>query len=195
MPAAGSGEPSGGPLVAPLIGQSPGGLPDLEAGIAHLENGIEEVGERLALVTRHTAQDDIAGMAIPSRMPIAGARVSSRFCNRRDPFTRRLARHTGVDLPAAHGTPILASAGGKVRFAGYHSAYGNLVEIDHGGGLVTRYAHASKLMVRRGQVVLPEQPIAAVGSTGRSTGPHLHFEVIRNGAYVEPLGLLKRSAQ
>ena len=135
---------------------------------------------------------DLAGMAIPSRYPIAGARISSGFGNRRDPFTKRLARHTGVDLSAPRGTPILASAGGTVRYAGYRRAYGNTVEIDHGRGLVTRYAHASKVLVRAGQVVLPEQAIAMVGSTGRSTGPHLHFEVLRNGTYVEPMNYLKR---
>ena len=81
-----------------------------------------------------------------------------------------------------------------MRFAGYRRAYGNSVEIDHGDGLTTRYAHASQLLVRKGQVVLPEQPIATVGSTGRSTGPHLHFEVLRQGRPVEPLGYLGRRA-
>jgi len=145
-------------------------------------------------VGRRTTDSDLAEMAWPSRYPIAGARISSRFGNRRDPFTRRLARHTGVDMPAPPGTPIVASAGGTVRFAGYRRAYGNSVEIDHGDGLTTRYAHASKVLVRKGQVVLPEQPIATVGSTGRSTGPHLHFEVLRQGRPVEPLGYLGRRA-
>ena len=80
-----------------------------------------------------------------------------------------------------------------MRFAGYRKAYGNTVEIEHGEGLVTRYAHAGKVLVRSGQIVLPKQAIAVVGSTGRSTGPHLHFEVLRNGAYVEPLRYLKRA--
>ena len=87
----------------------------------------------------------------------------------------------------------MASAGGKVIFAGYRHAYGNTVEIDHGNGLATRYAHASKLNVRRGDLVLPGQAIATVGSTGRSTGPHLHFEVLRYGVAVEPRTYLDRS--
>ena len=198
----GKTEPSGGPLLepddAPEVSVGPQHPDDVQAqvdaGLARIEAGLDGLDESLALVARRTSASDLADMAWPSRYPIAGARISSRFGNRRDPFTRRLARHTGVDLPAPPGTRILASAGGTVRFAGYRRAYGNSVEIDHGGGLVTRYAHASKLMVRRGQVVLPEQPIATVGSTGRSTGPHLHFEVLKQGKPVEPLRYLERAA-
>lgn len=187
-------EPSGGPLLAPADAPEVLVRPGLEAGLAQLESGLDSLHASLDLVSRRTADSDLAGMAYPSRYPIAGARISSRFGNRRDPFTRRLARHTGVDMPAPRGTPILASAGGTVRFAGYRRAYGNAVEIDHGDGLVTRYAHASKVLVRKGQVVLPEQPIATVGSTGRSTGPHLHFEVLQRGRPVEPLRYLDRRA-
>ena len=127
-------------------------------------------------------------MAYPYRLPVAGqgSRVSSTYGVRHDPFTGRLARHTGLDIPAPHGTPILASGGGRVVSAGYKGAYGRAVVIDHGDGLSTLYGHASKLLVRAGDVVMPNQQIALVGSTGRSTGPHLHFEVIRHGVRVEP---------
>lgn len=185
---ANSTDPSGGPLLAPfpdIVG--PGaGIAELAAGLARLEAAIDVIDATMELVARRTSASDLADMAYPNRLPIPHGRISSGFGNRRDPFTQRLARHTGVDLPAPVGTPILASAGGTVRFAGRRSAYGSVVEIDHGGGLVTRYAHASRLLVRRGQVVLPEQPVALVGSTGRSTGPHLHFEVLRDGVAVEP---------
>jgi len=180
-------DPGGGPLVPPEAA--------LGAVLTRLEGQVSVVDATLDLLAMHTSASALADMAFPSRLPIAGGRISSGFGNRRDPFTRRLARHTGVDLPAPRGTPILASAGGTVRFAGYRRAYGNSVEIDHGGGLVTRYAHASRLLVRRGQVVLPEQPIATVGSTGRSTGPHLHFEVLEHGRPVPPLGFLGRPAR
>jgi murein DD-endopeptidase MepM/ murein hydrolase activator NlpD len=188
-------EPSGGPLLAPAEFPELAGQPDIFAGLANLESGLDAVDAAFSLVTRRTTASDLAGMAFPSRYPIAGARISSGFGNRRDPFTQRLARHTGVDMPAPAGTPILAAAGGTVRFAGLRRAYGNAVEIDHGDGLVTRYAHASKVLVHTGQVVLPEQAIATVGSTGRSTGPHLHFEVLRDGAQVEPLRYLDRPGQ
>ncbi len=186
-------EPSGGPLLEAFDVAVPVVQTDIHDRLARIESSLESLDASLALVSRRTIASDLADMAYPSRYPIAGARISSRFGNRRDPFTRRLARHTGVDMPAARGTPILASAGGTVRFAGYRRAYGNAVEIDHGDGLVTRYAHAAKVLVRKGQVVLPEQPIATVGSTGRSTGPHLHFEVLRQGRPVEPLRFLERA--
>jgi murein DD-endopeptidase MepM/ murein hydrolase activator NlpD len=188
-------EPSGGPLLAPADAPELVVQRDIRAGLARVENGLDAVDAAFSLVTRRTTANDLAGMAFPSRYPIAGARISSGFGNRRDPFTQRLARHPGVDMPAAAGTPIHASAGGTVRFAGYRRAYGNAVEIDHGDGLVTRYAHASKVLVRAGQVVLPEQAIATVGSTGRSTGPHLHFEVLRDGTQVEPLRYLERPGE
>jgi murein DD-endopeptidase MepM/ murein hydrolase activator NlpD len=92
----------------------------------------------------------------------------------------------GLDIPAARGTPILASGGGRVLSAGFHGPYGNAIVIDHGHGLQTLYGHCSKLYVRAGELVMPQQRIADVGSTGRSTGPHLHFEVIRNGKRVAP---------
>lgn len=129
-------------------------------------------------------------MAIPSRRPLEQARLGSPFGNRVDPFNRRLAFHSGQDFSAPTGTPIYAAAGGRVIAAGPHTSYGNLVEIDHGNGLVTRYAHASKVFVKVGDVVLPEQKIAAVGSTGRSTGAHLHFEVLLRGEFVDPQNFL-----
>jgi murein DD-endopeptidase MepM/ murein hydrolase activator NlpD len=185
-------EPSGGPLLEAVDAPEVVVQPDIRDRLARLESAMDSLDTSLTLVSRRTAASDLAEMAYPSRYPIAGARISSGFGIRRDPFTRRLARHTGVDMPAARGTPILASAGGTVRFAGYRQAYGNAVEIDHGDGLVTRYAHASRVLVRKGQVVLPEQPIATVGSSGRSTGPHLHFEVLRQGRPVEPRRYLEQ---
>lgn len=184
-------EPSGGPLLAPTDlkladNLLAGAHHDIGHSLSQLEQALQRIDVMVSVVEAATTARSLANMAIPSRYPIEGRRISSGFGNRRDPFTRRLARHSGIDIPAPRGTPIAASAGGRVRFAGYRAAYGNTVEIDHGNGLVTRYAHASKLYVKRGELVLPGQEIAAVGSTGRSTGPHLHFEVIRNGAYVEP---------
>jgi murein DD-endopeptidase MepM/ murein hydrolase activator NlpD len=181
--------PSGGPLLAPL-----GDTGDFAPALARLARDLDRIDATFALVAQAAAMRSLASMAFPSRAPIDGGRLSSGFGNRRDPFTRRLARHSGLDIRAPRGAPILASAGGRVSFAGWRGAYGYTVEIDHGNGLRTRYGHASKLYVRAGDVVLPRQRIAAVGSSGRSTGPHLHFEVLRNGKPVEPRLYLARTA-
>ncbi len=134
------------------------------------------------------ADRDLKTMAYPNRVPVPGRMpsISSGFGIRHDPFTGRLARHMGLDIPAAYGTAVLASGGGRVLSAGYRGPYGKAIVIDHGDGMQTLYGHCSTLYVRAGEFVMPRQKIAAVGSTGRSTGPHLHFEVIRNGARVAP---------
>jgi murein DD-endopeptidase MepM/ murein hydrolase activator NlpD len=180
------------PLTAAL---DPGSRPDFSGGpmipaddIAGLEAGVARLEDTLAWLSDSAIDRELEGMAFPNRMPVAGTRVpvSSPFGTRHDPFNGRLARHTGLDIPAQYGTPILASGGGRVVFSGRRGAYGQAVVIDHGDGLATLYGHASRLLVKVGDVVLPQQKIALVGSTGRSTGPHLHFEVIRNGNRVEP---------
>jgi murein DD-endopeptidase MepM/ murein hydrolase activator NlpD len=181
LPDSHSLESSGGPLI-PLD------------GIARLEADAMRLEGTLASLSGVAIGHELQSMAYPSRMPVAGSSVpvSSQFGARHDPFTGRLARHTGLDIPATHGTPILASGGGRVVVAGYKGAYGQAVVIDHGDGLATLYGHASRLLVRVGDVVLPNQKIALVGSTGRSTGAHLHFEVIRDGRRVEPRQFLAR---
>lgn len=116
--------------------------------------------------------------------------LSSRFGGRRDPFDGTLRRHAGIDMPAPPGSAVVAAEAGLVRRAAMAGGYGQLVEIDHGGGLRTRYAHLSRILVREGDWVERGRPIAAVGSTGRSTGNHLHFEVRRNGIARDPLAYL-----
>jgi len=131
-------------------------------------------------------------VAMPSAKPArTGAALSSGFGYRRDPFTGRAAMHSGIDFKGPQGLPILAAATGKVSFAGRKSGYGNCVEISHGNGLVTRYAHLSKIGVRVGQRVTKGANIAAMGSTGRSTGTHLHFEVRLNGRAINPKPFLE----
>ncbi|MBN9309952.1 M23 family metallopeptidase [Devosia sp.] len=113
-------------------------------------------------------------------------RVSSTYGNRKDPFTGGRAFHAGIDFPAPKGTTVLSAGYGKVTFVGEKSGYGNLVEVTHGTGLVTRYGHLSAFLVTEGQIVATGTPIARVGSTGRSTGPHLHFEVRLRDVAVDP---------
>ncbi|SEJ66686.1 M23 family metallopeptidase [Paraburkholderia diazotrophica] len=144
----------------------------------------------LAALEQETTMHVANWESFPGRMPVDGAHFGSPFGNRVDPFTHHLSFHPGVDLVAMAGTPILAAAGGRVIHAGPENGYGNAVEIDHGNGLITRYGHASRLVVQEGELVLPRQHIADIGSTGRSTGPHLHFEVLVNGAPVDPADYL-----
>jgi peptidoglycan hydrolase FlgJ len=135
-----------------------------------------------------------APSAVALHLPLRG-RVSSGFGVRHDPMHGRVRRHAGVDIAAPHGTPIAAAAAGKVVFAGRRGGYGNLVEIEHADGQRTRYAHAARLLVKVGDEVKPGQPIATVGSTGRSTGPHLHFEVKKDGARVDPLQAVAKDSK
>jgi murein DD-endopeptidase MepM/ murein hydrolase activator NlpD len=118
--------------------------------------------------------------------------LSSGFGLRMDPFLHTMAKHEGLDFSAPVGTPILASAGGVVSRSGWDSQYGNVVEINHAEGFKTRYAHASQLLVRVGQTVKRGDMIAKVGNTGRSTGPHLHYEVMRAGNHINPANMLPK---
>ena len=129
--------------------------------------------------------------AIPTSMPAAVMMMSSGFGYRSDPFTGAGAMHAGLDFKGPVGTPILAAAEGRVTFAGFHSGYGNTVEITHANGLLTRYAHLSGLNVAHGQMVDRGLQIGRMGSTGRSTGSHLHFEVRLNGQAINPRKFLE----
>ncbi len=135
-----------------------------------------------------------APAAVALHLPLKG-RVSSGFGVRHDPLHGRIRRHTGVDIAAAQGTPIAAAAAGKVVFAGRRGGYGNLVEIEHADGQRTRYAHTARMLVKVGDEVKPGQAIATVGSTGRSTGPHLHFEVKKDGARIDPLQAVAKDSK
>ncbi|MBI1911724.1 MAG: peptidoglycan DD-metalloendopeptidase family protein [Deltaproteobacteria bacterium] len=121
-----------------------------------------------------------------TRFPIKG-RVSSNFGLRKDPFTGDAKFHHGIDIAANEGSPIYPAAGGTVIFSGVKGGYGNMVEVLHDNGVITKYGHNSKNIVKQGDRVNISDPIAYVGSTGRSTGPHVHFEVIKDGSRVNPL--------
>lgn len=129
--------------------------------------------------------------AHPSGYPVLSGWISSGFGWRDDPFTGHSALHRGIDFAARPGADVIAVAAGVVTFAGERNGYGDMVEIDHGNGYVTRYGHNSRVMVRPGERVLKGQRIALVGSTGRSTGPHVHFEVLRNEVVVNPAAYIE----
>ncbi len=177
---------SGGPMLPPRAAAGTADMID----VALLEAQLASIEQQMARLSDATAHRSLNFMRVPSRAPIAGAELGSSFGNRRDPFTGRRAFHAGLDFAADSGTTIRAAGGGEVVFAGYRPDYGRSVDIEHGNGLTTRYAHASRLLVKRGAIVAPGEPIAMVGSTGRSTGPHLHFEVLRRGEAVDPMQYL-----
>jgi murein DD-endopeptidase MepM/ murein hydrolase activator NlpD len=182
-PASGGGR--GGPFV-------PAASPSLEELTRLLSNVDERADQRTDLFTvfeSRLLEARLQALLVPSSAPVDGP-VGSGFGFRPDPFSGRAALHTGLDFPAELGTPVVAAAGGMVIATEVHPAYGNTVELDHGRGLSTRYAHNARVVVRAGQVVKRGQQIAEVGSSGRSTGPHLHFEVLLDGAPQDPMKFL-----
>lgn len=164
----------GGPLIA-ATAADPAMSPMIEDANAVMD----------ALLTYKAARDSLD--LAPVHMPITGNfRQSSGYGNRTDPFTGGRAFHSGLDFAAPSGTSVLSAADGVVSFVGEKSGYGKVVEVEHGNGLFTRYAHLSAYIAREGQKVVTGTPIAKVGSTGRSTGPHLHFEVHRGEKALDP---------
>jgi murein DD-endopeptidase MepM/ murein hydrolase activator NlpD len=158
--------------------------------LSDLSRGVEERSDQLTVLEALLVSSSVNKKFLPTLAPVEGGWLSSSFGWRIDPFTGQKSFHEGLDFPAEPGTTIAAAASGKVIFADLHPQYGKLLEIDHGNGLVTRYAHCSRLFVREGDLVVRGQKVAAVGSTGRATGPHLHFEVRLNGVPQNPARFL-----
>jgi murein DD-endopeptidase MepM/ murein hydrolase activator NlpD len=164
-------------------------LDGLNAHVGELDERTDQTTDLFTLIESRLLEGRLAQLMVPSSAPVDGP-VGSGFGFRSDPFTGRPALHTGLDFPAEIGTQVVAAAGGMVVSTERHAAYGNLVEIDHGNGLLTRYAHASKVLVKTGDLVKRGQPVAQVGNSGRSTGPHLHFEVLVEGVPQNPARFL-----
>ncbi|MGH8635733.1 MAG: M23 family metallopeptidase [Burkholderiales bacterium] len=166
---------------------------ELARRLDFLAREVDERGDSLGLLDSLLTADNVKKQLAPSVLPIRAGTYTSDFGWRLDPFNGRRAFHDGVDFMAKHGTPILAAAAGVVIASEYHPQYGNMIEVDHGNGLVTRYAHCSKRLARVGGVVMKGMTIGEVGSTGRVTGPHLHFEVIHHGVPQNPARFLRLS--
>lgn len=159
---------------------------DLQQQMVALIDELQQKSDRYGALEAMLLQQSLKKNTLPSGRPVNAAYNSSSFGWRVDPFTGQMAFHEGLDFMAEVGTPIYAAASGIVTAAEKTPDYGNIVKIDHGSGVETRYAHASKLLVKAGQRVEKGQLIAEVGSTGRSTGAHLHFEVRLNGVALDP---------
>jgi murein DD-endopeptidase MepM/ murein hydrolase activator NlpD len=130
-----------------------------------------------------------------SGRPIESGWLSSYYGVRKDPFTGMPAMHKGLDFAGDEGAPVVATGSGVVTWSESRFGYGNLVEIDHGNGYITRYGHNKELLVKVGDIVTKGQKISLMGSTGRSTGPHVHYEVLKDGEHIDPLPYVYRSAQ
>lgn len=169
-----------------LVSGRPLTMEELQKTLEDLDRVAGQRTDLMSVVESRLFEQKVKSMMIPTQHPVAFGGAGSGFGWRIDPFTGRSALHTGIDYQSSAGTAILAAAGGVVVTQEFRPDYGNMVEVDHGKDLITRYAHASKVMVKKGDLVKRGQKIAEVGTTGRSTGPHLHFEVLVRGVPQDP---------
>ena len=167
-------------------------VPALEDMLDSVDAAIDDRGRQLTALQNLILTRELARQIVPGGRPVESGYISSLYGQRTDPFDGRNAFHSGLDFAGTAGTRVLAVADGIVSHAGPDGGYGRLIEITHGNGYVTRYAHNAKLLVEPGQTVKRGDPIALMGSTGRSTGTHLHFEVLRDGRPVNPLSFVRR---
>lgn len=169
--------------AGPVRDMKPGELDD---GLDQLQAQLQSSGGQLTLLESLLFNRQLDRNAVPSRMPIANTYVTSGFGGRADPFGGGSQYHKGIDFKARVGDPVTAVADGVVSYSGVRSGYGKVIEIDHGNGYVTRYAHNSRLLLKVGDLARAGQEIAKAGSTGRSTGAHVHLEVWQNGRVMNP---------
>jgi murein DD-endopeptidase MepM/ murein hydrolase activator NlpD len=165
-------------------------LPEFGEKLASLSRHVENRSDMLGVLEAQLFETAVKKKMIPTMMPVEAPYNASGFGKRIDPFTGQWAMHEGIDFLADAGSNVVAAAGGVIQFAGFHPQYGFMVDIDHGNDLVTRYAHLSKLFVKDGDMVLRGRKIALSGNTGRSTGPHVHFEVRFRGSAQNPAKFL-----
>ncbi|WP_149195494.1 M23 family metallopeptidase [Luteimonas suaedae] len=178
-------------FTSPVGLGGPGPVQDMPArglreGMDAVDAELHESGRQLSVLEALLFDQQLERAALPSRSPVASSYITSGYGSRADPFNGGRAFHKGIDFDARSGDPVMTVADGVVSYSGYRSGYGNVVEVDHGNGYVTRYAHNSRNTVKVGDLVRVGQQIARAGSTGRSTGAHVHFEVWENGRVVNP---------
>jgi len=176
--------PVGGPQD--VSGLASTELPDFLNMLDELTLGLDDREQKLSVLERLLMDRSLRERVFPSGRPVTEGWLSSGFGKRADPFTGKQEYHDGVDFAGKEGADVMSVGDGVVTWSGKRSGYGNLVEINHGNGYVTRYGHNRKQLVEIGDTVRKGQMIALMGSTGRSTGPHVHFEVLRNGKPVNP---------
>ncbi len=174
----------GGPLM--MTEQTSLGVIDFVEALQAVSQRVGDKSEKFEAIESMLLDNNIQAQILPEGSPVTGGWTSSLFGWRTDPISGRKDFHEGVDLAGRHGSNVSSVAAGIVTWSGGHSGYGKMVEISHGNGYVTRYAHNKKNLVVVGDKVEKGQKIAVMGSSGRSTGPHVHFEVVHNGRHVNP---------
>jgi len=182
--------PSGGPEGVESAGGS-AQVPELDSVLTALQAQVEDREQQLTVLESLLASRQLGQRMLPGGLPLIGGWISSHFGYRSDPFTGHGAFHAGVDFAGTLGSKVIAVGPGVVSFSGYKNGYGNVVEITHPTGYTTRYGHNSRNLVRVGQNIERNQAIAIIGSTGRSTGTHVHFEVERDGKVLNPMRYLQ----
>ena len=182
---------------APAVGGPEGlvegalvGSADITSMLDGLSQQIKDRERQLSVLESLISTRNLSTQIVPGGRPVTQGWISSYFGQRTDPFTGRLAYHRGLDFAGPAGSQVVAVASGVVTYAKERFGYGKTVEINHGNGYVTRYAHNQRLLVVAGDTIQKGQPISLIGSTGRSTGPHLHFEVLKQGRSVDPMSFV-----
>ena len=168
---------------------------ELQREIDRMAHEVEVRTDELAVLESRFLEKRVKERLLPTTLPVKAAYLGSPFGHRSDPIAGLRAMHEGIDFNAEPGTPVVAAADGVVLAAAYRSDFGNMIEVDHGDGLTTRYAHLSRMDVKAGSLVKRGDALGAVGSTGRSTGPHLHFEVRMLGVAQNPAHFLKQGEE
>lgn len=163
------------------------GVPDFIKSLDELSNQLKDRNQQLSVLEDMMMNRNLQAEVLPAGRPITRGWLSSYYGKRADPFTGRRAHHGGIDFAGKLGSDVVAVAAGVVTYAGKRSGYGNLVEINHGKGYATRYGHNSEVSIKVGETVKKGQVVAKMGTSGRSTGPHVHFEVLYNGRAVNPI--------
>ena len=189
------------PASKPVAGQggafvpAPLGADELQREIDRLSREVDVRSDELAVLESRFLEKRVKERLMPTTLPVKEAFLGSPFGHRSDPILGQRAMHEGIDFNAETGTPVVAAADGVVLSAGWQSDFGNMIEVDHGDGLTTRYAHLSRMNAKAGSLVKRGERIGAVGSTGRSTGSHLHFEVRMLGVAQNPASFLKQGEE
>lgn len=176
--------PQGGPEEAAARDYT---IKEIASELGSVVSLLKDRKRKLEILEEAIDGRDLTAKAVPAGWPVRSGYITSNYGMRVHPIRRRVHFHSGVDFAAPHGSPVVAVADGVVTFSGWRSGYGNLIEVRHGGGYSTRYGHNSRNGVVEGQKVRRGETIAAVGATGTATGPHVHFEVLKNGEHTNPM--------